>query len=300
MKQRVLSVFCALCLAASLVSTAFAATYSVTLTAAEAGGDIPTLLTIPAQTPADVGETPNRIVISAPVKGAAVEIAVTGSAEDADVLFLNSNGTYDVAEDTVMSGSSVCTMLPETSATVILLKKMPFTDVSRTAWYYNSVAYAYHNELMGGTSGTKFSPDGTANRAQLVTILWRMSGKSGHGSGISFSDVSSGQYYTDAVLWAAENGIVTGSGGKFNPNGTLSREQLAAILFRYAQSVGRSTAGRADLSSYSDAGSVSSWAKDAMAWAVNEGLISGSGGKLSPAGSASRAQMATILMRFSA
>ena len=298
MKQRVLSALCALCLAASLMGTAFAETYSVTLTAAEAGSDVPTLLTIPAQTPADVGVTPNRIVISAPVKGAVVEISVTGDAKDADVLFLKSDGTYAVAEDMVKGSSTVCTMLPETSATVILLKKIPFSDMSRTAWYYSAAAYVYHNGLMGGTSDTKFSPSKTADRAMLATILWRQAGKPGHGSGISFSDVSSGQYYTDAVLWAAEYGIVTGSNGAFKPGGTMTRQELAVMLYRYTQYVGQATTGRADLSAYSDADKLSSWAKDAMAWAVSEGLIGGNGGKLNPTGSASRAELATILMRY--
>ena len=300
MKQRVLSALCALCLAASLMGTAFAETYSVTLTAAEAGGDVPTLLTIPAQTPADVGVTPNRIVISAPVKGAAVEISVTGDAKDADVLFLKSDGTYDVAEDMVKGSSTVCTMLPETSATVILLKKMPFTDVSRTVWYYSAAAYVYHNSLMGGTSDTKFSPSKTADRAMLATILWRQAGKPAPTGSASFSDVAAGQYYTDAVLWAAENGIVTGSNGKFKPSGTMTRQELAVMLFRYTQYTGKATTGRADLSAFSDTDKISSWAKDAMAWAVNEGLIGGNGGKLNPTGSASRAELATILMRYSA
>ncbi len=301
MKQRILSALAALTLAVSLVGTAFAETYSVTLTAEEAQGDVPAALSIPAQTPAAVGAEPNRIVITAPVKGAAVEIAVTGDAKEADVLFLKDDGTYDAADDTVRVSGSVCTMLPGTSATVILLKKPPFTDLSRTAWYYGGVAYAYHNELMSGTSAKKFSPNTSANRAMLVTILWRMAGKPAHGSGLSFSDVAAGQYYTDAVLWAAENNIVTGSKGKFRPNGTMTRQELAVMLYRFAQYTGRDVSGRASLSGYGDGAKVASWAKDAMAWAVDAGLITGSDKKnLTPAGSATRAQLATILMRYAA
>lgn len=300
MKQRFLSILCALCLAASLTCPAFAATYSVTLTAEEASADVPTLLNIPAQTPAAVGAAPNEIVISAPVANAAVEIPVTGDAKNADVLLVNSDGTYSTAEDTVIASGSVCTMIPGTSATLIVLQKPPFTDLSRTAWYYGGVAYAYHNGLMSGISSTRFSPNSAATRAQLVTILWRIEGQPAPAGTASFQDVKDGQYYTDAVLWAAENDLVSGSNlGNFSPNGTMTREQLAVMLYRYAQYRGMDTSAAANLSTFSDAGRVSAWAQDAMAWAVGEGLITGSNqNRLNPTGSASRAQLATILMRF--
>lgn len=299
MKKRFLSALCALALGASLTAPAFAqTTYAVSLSAEEAGSDVPTLLTIPAQTPAAVGEEPARIVIAAPSAGAAVEIAVTGDAQKADVFLLESDGTYTTAEDTVMGGGSVCTMLPTASATVILLQKPPFTDVSRSAWYYSGVAYAYHNSLMSGTSAAKFAPNGKTDRAMLATILWRSAGQP-TASG-SFKDVSAGKYYAAAAAWMNSTGIMTGSGsGNFNPGGTLSREQLAVTLYRYARHCGKTVDRRADLSAYSDGAKVSSWAKDAMSWAVAEGLISGSSGnKLNAGGSASRAQLATILMRY--
>ena len=193
-------------------------------------------------------------------------------------------------------------MLPGTRSTVLILKKPPFTDLSRTAWYYGGVVYAYHNQLMSGVSSTKFSPNSAADRAMLVTILHRTAGKPAADGGVSFADVPGGKYYSAAVSWAAGEGIVTGSGsGNFNPTGKLTREQLAVVLYRYAQYEGRDVSRRADLSAYKDGAKVSSWAKDAMSWAVAEGLITGSNQKnLTPGGSTNRAQLATILMRYCA
>ena len=153
---------------------------------------------------------------------------------------------------------------------------------------------------MSGVSSTKFSPNSAADRAMLVTILHRTAGKPAADGGASFADVPKGKYYSDAVAWAAGAGIVTGSGsGNFNPTGKLTREQLAVILYRYAQYEGRDVSRRADLGAYKDGAKVSSWAKDAMSWAVAEGLITGSNQKnLAPGGSANRAQLATILMRL--
>lgn len=299
MKKRIFSILCALCMAFSLVGAAWADTYTINLTAEEALSDVPVLLNIPAQTPAGVGESFNRIEVTAPVKNAAVEITVTGEAKNASLFFLNTDGSYEVAEELIKGSTTVCTMLPETSATLILLKKMTFSDMDRDDWYYAAAAYAYHNGLMNGTGGGKFSPNGAAERAMLVTILWRTQG-SPTGASADFSDVADGKYYTEAVSWAAENNIVTGfANGTFRPTQKMTREQLAVILYRYAQFRGDDVSARADLSAFSDASQVSSYAKDAMAWAVAEGLISGnSGKKLTPAGTATRAQLATILMRF--
>ena len=300
MKKRICGALCALTLAAALACPAYAATYSVTLTAEEASADVPCILPIPALTPAAPGTEPDRIVLSAPVENAAVEITVSGEAKNADVLHLNADGTYATAEDTVVGASSLYTMIPGTSATLIVLEKPAFTDLSRTAWYYGGVAYVCHNGLMSGVSSTKFSPNTAATRAQLVTILWRLEGEPAAAGAVSFQDVKDGQYYTQAVLWAAENNVVTGSNqGNFSPNGTMTREQLAVMLYRYAQYRGLDTSVRADLSGYNDAAKVGSWAADAMAWAVEEGLITGSNqNNLDPTGSATRAQLATILMRF--
>lgn len=174
-----------------------------------------------------------------------------------------------------------------------------FTDVSAKDWYHLSVDFVAEHELMGGIGDGKFDPEGTMNRAMLVTVLWRCEGKP-TGTKNPFTDVPAGEWYTAAVAWAAENGIVNGVGdGKFDPLGNVTREQIAVILCRYTEICGiADTSKRGDLRGYPDVKQVSDYAADALAWAVGEGLILGSEGKLLPQGDATRAQVATILMRY--
>lgn len=177
---------------------------------------------------------------------------------------------------------------------------LPFTDVASGSWYYDSVAYVYEQGLMGGTGEGRFSPDLTTSRAMIVTILYRLEGSPAVSGGASFADVTAGQWYSDGVAWASANGIVTGySNGSFGPDDTITREQMAAILYRYARYKGYDLSAQAALDGYADAAQVSAYAADAMKWAVGSGLITGtSGTTLSPAGSATRAQAAVILARF--
>ncbi len=173
-----------------------------------------------------------------------------------------------------------------------------FNDVYRSDWFYNSVRYATEHKLMGGTDVAIFDPEGSMTRAMLVTVLWRYAGSPAEGDN-TFVDVPAGQWYTQAVAWAAENGIVGGVGkGKFDPEGEITREQMATILYRYAEKQEIDVSRRGDLSGYPDGGKVSDWALKEMQWAVSEGLIGGSDGYLLPQGSATRAQVATIFMRF--
>ena len=175
-----------------------------------------------------------------------------------------------------------------------------FLDVADSDWYADAVQYVFANGLMAGTSDTTFSPNATTTRAMIVTILYRLEGTPAVTGTTAFTDVAAGQYYADAVAWAAQNGIVSGtSATTFSPDGVITREQMAAILYRYAQYKGYDVTAKADLSVFTDAAQVSTYATDAMAWANASGLISGtSATTLSPAGSATRAQVATILMRF--
>lgn len=175
-----------------------------------------------------------------------------------------------------------------------------FVDVADSDWYADAVQYVFANGLMAGTSDTTFSPNATTTRAMIVTILYRLEGTPAVTGTTAFTDVAAGQYYADAVAWAAQNGIVSGtSATTFSPDGVITREQMAAILYRYAQHKGYDVTAKADLSVFTDAAQVSTYATDAMAWANASGLISGtSATTLSPAGSATRAQVATILMRF--
>ena len=176
---------------------------------------------------------------------------------------------------------------------------LPFTDVASTDWYYDAVAYAYENDLMNGISSTQFNPNGTTTRGMIATILYRLEGEP-EAPACDFTDVAAGQYYTDAVAWAAENHLVNGYGdGTFGPNDNITREQMSALLYRYAEFKGYDLTARGDLSGYTDASQISDYAVTAMQWATAEGLVNGMGdGTLAPRGNSTRAQIATILMRF--
>lgn len=176
---------------------------------------------------------------------------------------------------------------------------LPFTDVTTSDWFYDAVAYVYDNSLMTGTSATTFSPNATTTRGMIVTILHRLEGSpAAEASG--FADVESGAWYQEAVDWAAANGIVNGtSQTTFAPTSPITREQMAAILYRYAAYKGYDVSQLADLNRFSDSSAVSTYAADALAWSNAAGLITGvTDTSLSPQGSAVRAQAATILMRF--
>ena len=177
--------------------------------------------------------------------------------------------------------------------------KLPFTDVSTSDWFYSDVMFVYENGLFSGTDSRSFSPNASMTRAMLVTVLYRLEGEPAGTGSSSFSDVCSGSYYEKAVAWAAANGIVTCTGStSFSPDAKVTREQLAAILYRYAQYKKQDTDAGAKLDSFSDAGNVSGYASEALSWAVSEGLINGASGRLMPKGDATRAQVAAILHRF--
>ena len=176
---------------------------------------------------------------------------------------------------------------------------MPFTDVHTNDWFYNDVAYVYEAGLFAGTSDTTFSPYASMTRGMLVTVLYRLEGRPSVTGTSVFDDVARGAYYEKAVIWAAEHKIVNGTGGaKFSPDANVTREQMAAILYRYAQYKGYRTSSRAGLSGFADYQTVSSYAETPMQWAVAEKLINGSNGSLLPRGNATRAQVAAILHRF--
>ena len=176
----------------------------------------------------------------------------------------------------------------------------PFADVAKGSWYYEGVRYAYENGLMSGTGEGTFSPDLPTSRGMLVTILYRLAGSPAAGSA-SFTDVAKGQWYADGVAWASANGVVSGyPDGSFRPNDTITREQMAAILYQYARIQGKLDDSRADLSIFADLDSLSAYAKEPMSWAVAQGLFSGvSADTLAPGGSTTRAQAAVILTAFS-
>ena len=175
-----------------------------------------------------------------------------------------------------------------------------FSDLDPNAWYHDGDHFCLENGFMIGMGDGRFDPDGVTTRAMIVTVLYRVEGKPAVTGGSPFGDVATGAWYTDAVIWAAANGIVNGyEDGTFHPDDAITREQLAAILYSYAQSKGQGFTGlwsfRLD---FPDAGEVSEWADEAMHWMVMNGVVGGKDGRLLPRGNASRAETATMLQRF--
>ena len=175
----------------------------------------------------------------------------------------------------------------------------PYADVAANQWFYAAVQYVSENKLMNGVAENAFGPDIHTTRGMLVTILHRMEGEPQAGEH-SFTDVAEDKYYADAVAWAAENDIVNGySDTVFAPEKAMSREEMAVVLYRYAQYKGWDVSAQGDLSRYTDSESVSAWSAEAMTWAVGAKVMNGMDGRLAPQGDALRSQTATVLMRVS-
>ena len=213
----------------------------------------------------------------------------------------NGDGTYSF----VMPDSkvNVNVTFKESSSSEPVEEDCPsaqFTDFDPDAWYHQYVDYAVANGLMKGMSPTTFEPGTATTRAMIVTMLWRLEGEPVVNATNPFDDVKDGVWYTDAIIWAADNGIVEGYGnGKFGPTDDITREQLATIMYRYAKYKGYDVSEAADLSKYTDADEISSWALDAIKWANAEGLVNGrSETTIVPQGKANRAETAAIFMRF--
>ena len=181
--------------------------------------------------------------------------------------------------------------------------ELPFTDVPEGAWYEDAAAYVYKHGLMAGTSATTFAPDVTTSRAMIATILWRMAGSPVVNYAMNYTDVAQGQWCSEAIHWATSEGVVTGYGnGLFGTNDPITREQLATMLWRYAQTEGYdvSIGENTNILSYTDVANLSEYAIPAMQWAVGAGIINGTGdgSTLTPQGQATRAQAAVMFMRF--
>lgn len=190
---------------------------------------------------------------------------------------------------------------PEEPGTTEPSVTLPYADVGDGDWYYDAAAYMYENGIMTGVTDDAFVPNLTVNRATIVTMLYRLEGTPA-AAAPSFPDVAPGQWYTAAVGWASSKGVVTGyDTGNFGPNNSITRQDLALILYRYAQFKGYDVSASANLSAYTDAGSVSAYAQEAMQWAVGAGLITSASTTslvLNPQGDATRAEIAAMFMRF--
>lgn len=178
--------------------------------------------------------------------------------------------------------------------------KLNFTDVKESDWFFKGVEYVVDKGIMSGVSENEFAPSGKLTRAMLVQMLYNMESRPACDAENAFMDVPVGQWYTDAVIWANDEKIVSGMGdGLFAPNMEITREQMVAMLYNYAKYKGYDVTASADLSAFADTASVSAWAQPAMQWAVAEGYISGMGdSQLAPQGTATRAEIASVIMRF--
>ena len=220
------------------------------------------------------------------------QISGGGAVEKLAGVCLSRNGGLWVKVSTTQLGTFVA-VPPEQPV------QLPFTDVREGDWFYDAVAYAYTNELFNGTSATTFSPNGTMTRAMLVTALWRLEGEPAAAGTSGFPDVKPDAWYTEAVDWASQTGLVSGTGAGFDPEGSVTREQIASILYRYAKLKGWDVSKTANLQDFADGTDTSAWATRAMEWAYAEKLITGKdGNRLDPQGQATRAEVATILMRL--
>ena len=227
------------------------------------------------------------IVVTLPAEGSGKVLVV-----------VNEDGTETTVKKSVSDANGVSAIL-EGSATLKLIdNKKTFTDTDKH-WGKNAVDFVTARGLFDGVADGVFAPDGTMTRAMLVTVLYRLEGEPEHSHTHDFKDVADDQWYSEAVAWANGTGIVDGNGEGFDPNGKVTREQIAVILYRYAEYLDMSTHHEGDLSKFSDHNKTSSWAREAKEWAVGAGLINGkNGNKLDPTGDATRAEVATILERL--
>ena len=276
-------------------------TTTISPTASGGGSSRPTY-------PVEAVDTPNGEVKTTPTrasKGTLVTITVTPDTgyEVASLSVVDEDGNEVEVEDKGNGKYTFTMPASEVSVNVTfaeIVDDMPFVDVAENDWFYDSVRYVYDNGLMEGTSATTFAPTLTTTRSMVTTILWRAEGQPQTDNTVSYPDVEADTWYTEAICWGTEEGIVKGYGdGNFGPNDLITREQFATILYRYAQYKGYDVSASDDLSAFPDADQTGSWAVDAVKWAVGSGLLNGKdGGLLDPLGVASRAEVATILMRF--
>ena len=223
-----------------------------------------------------------------------VQIRQIGATETGDKTF------YARWHKTVLPPPPVTPGTPVTPARPAAPVGLPFADVSSSDWFYNDVRYVYEKGIMDGTGADRFSPNAPLTRAMIVTILYRMAGSPSVSGSSDFTDVAAGKWFAKAVAWAAANGIVNGYGsGLFGPNDPVTREQLAAILYRYTAYCKASTTMNGDnLASFTDLSTVSGYALESMNWAVGEKLLKGANSKLDPKANATRAQVAAIIHRY--
>ena len=267
-------------------------------------GEAPPAPTVPTGTvtvkPAGEGSISADGVISVTATGP-VQVTVTGVASGQVVAAVDGAGRVtDIIEKSLVENGAAYFCLPGSAQVKIINNAASFTDVRSSDWYASAVTFASSHELFSGMGNGIFAPNAQMTRGMLVTVLWRLEDKPAAASALSFPDVASGDYYYTAVQWAAANDIVKGyTDGSFRPGKSITREEMAALLNRYMDYLGRDTSVRGDLSRFSDGGKVSAWAADSLSWANGAGVITGRpDGTVDPQGTATRAEVAAMLQRI--
>lgn len=266
--------------------------------AESAGKGEPAVLPMPAlRVTAQIQQAPS-IEVDAGNAQIAVTIPVTQVPAGAAAYLVKADGSRELVRKSTVCEDGVTLMISGKTTVLLVNNAKAFADTV-SHWGVDAVAFASAHELFQGTSSTQFMPDASMTRAMLATVLWRMEDEAKAATAGSFADVAAGQWYTEAVNWAAEHQIVNGYGGSFAPDDAITRQQLAAMMYRYAGFMGLDTKADKDTSGFQDRDMIADWAADAMNWAVSVGLMSGKGNQqLDPAGTATRAEVAIICQRM--
>ena len=243
------------------------------------------------------------VKLSVTAGGAAVDAAIKAelpAPSDGQVLVLvNADGTETIIKKSFVENGKAYGEIPNGAAVRIAANRQTFNDVKAGDWFASAVDFAGSHALLQGVGEGSFAPKSPMTRAMLVTVLYRLEDEPAASGMVRFDDVETGSWYADAVSWAAEEGIVLGSGSGFDPSDSITREQIAAILYRYAQYLGIDVSAKGSVSRFGDGSQVSAWAADAMAWAVEAGLFRGDDhGNLNPGSNAARAEVAMLLERL--
>ena len=261
---------------------------------AEAGGEVAVSVT---------ANEDGSVTLDVTVDGESADVTMKVELPAADegqvLVIVNEDGTEEIIKKSVVEGDTVYAEIPAGATVKVIENSKEFNDVADNAWYAGAVDFASSHDLFRGVSEDEFAPQSPMTRAMLATVLFRLEDEPEGAVGVNFGDVKDDTWYADAVAWASDNGIVNGTGNGFEPNANISREQIATMLYRYVNYLGIDTGARGDVSKFKDGKEVSSWASDAMAWAVEVGLFKGDEtGSLNPKADATRAEVATLMERL--
>ena len=230
--------------------------------------------------------------------GVTVSLTVSDPTSGTVLMLITDEGAKIIKKSS-LDGKTLTAKLDGSCTLMVKDNSKTFSDVPDNYWGKDAIAFVTARELFNGISDDQFAPAAPMTRAMLVTVLHRLEDTPAAKADAAFPDVDAAAWYADAVAWASGNGIVTGTGSGFEPDGQITREQLATILYRYADFLGLDTSAAGPLSQFSDGDKVSAWAEEAMQWAVGSGLLTGKGnGTVDPTGNATRAEVAAILQRM--